>query len=90
MRCVNILSVQFTQTVKRVCFPGPLPRDVPYRVLASPRPSPPASPARSVSDDDTSFLSLSEGRLTTLCLFIVVDAMPHCPSFHHEVWEGVC
>ncbi|KAK7499193.1 hypothetical protein BaRGS_00009453 [Batillaria attramentaria] len=33
--------------------PGPLPRDVPYRVLASPTPSPPASPARSLSDDDT-------------------------------------
>ncbi|XP_070173292.1 integrator complex subunit 6-like isoform X2 [Littorina saxatilis] len=50
--------------------PGPLPRDVPYRILASPRPSPPASPARSVSDEDLSYMSLSEDESR---LAIVID-----------------
>lgn len=39
---------------------GPLPRDVPYHVLASPVHSPPPSPARSMSDED-SLSYMSEG-----------------------------
>ncbi|PVD18932.1 hypothetical protein C0Q70_21491 [Pomacea canaliculata] len=48
--------------------PGPLPRNVPYRVLASPVRTPPASPAWSMSDDNASVLSEDESPLS-----IVID-----------------